>query len=61
MLCSANPQVRSRLLRDALTEYLARHTPDQVTAAMNKPLHELAGTDSRFVSTLAQRVLERIE
>jgi hypothetical protein len=47
---------RSRLWRDALTEYLARHTRKQVTAAMNKALQELATTDSGFISASARRV-----
>jgi metal-responsive CopG/Arc/MetJ family transcriptional regulator len=51
----------SRLWRDALTEYLARHTREQVTAAMNKALQELATSDSGFVSASARRILERSE
>ncbi len=52
---------RSRLFRDALKEYLARHTPDQVTDAMNNALAELGATDDPFVSTSARRILERSE
>jgi metal-responsive CopG/Arc/MetJ family transcriptional regulator len=52
---------RSRLLTDALIEYLAAHTPDQVTAAMNKAVEKLASTNSRFVSAAARRVLEQSE
>jgi len=52
---------RSRVFRDALKEYLARHTPDQVTEAMNNALAELGATDDPFVSTSARRVLERRE
>jgi metal-responsive CopG/Arc/MetJ family transcriptional regulator len=52
---------RSRLFRDALKEYLARHTPDQVTDAMDNALAELGATDDRFVSTSARRILERSE
>jgi metal-responsive CopG/Arc/MetJ family transcriptional regulator len=52
---------RSRLFRDALKEYLARHTPDQVTDAMDNALAELGTTDDRFVSTSARRILERSE
>jgi len=52
---------RSRLFRDALKEYLARHTPDQVTEAMDNALAELGAADDRFVSTSAQRILERSE
>jgi hypothetical protein len=52
---------RSRLFRDALKEYLARHTPDQVTEAMNNALDELGAADDRFVSTSARRTLEQSE
>jgi metal-responsive CopG/Arc/MetJ family transcriptional regulator len=52
---------RSRLFRDALQEYLARHTPDQVTEAMNNALAEVGATDDGFVSSSARRILERSE
>jgi metal-responsive CopG/Arc/MetJ family transcriptional regulator len=52
---------RSRLFRDALREYLARHTPDQVTEAMNKALDEIGEVEDTFVSTAAQRILEKTE
>jgi metal-responsive CopG/Arc/MetJ family transcriptional regulator len=52
---------RSRLFRDALKEYLARHTPDQVTEAMDNALAELRPTVDPFVSTSARRILERSE
>lgn len=31
---------RSQLFSDALAEYLARHVPDEITAAMNRACHE---------------------
>jgi len=40
---------------------LTRHTPHQVTKAMNNALAELGATDDRFVSTLGRRILERSE
>lgn len=52
---------RSRLFRDALQEYLARHTPDQVTEAMNHALAELGTSSDPFISNAARRVLERSE
>src|SRR5712664_1157018 len=56
---------RSRLFSDALKEYLARHTPDKVTEAMNGTLAQIGalegeGKDS-FVSSAARTVLERSE
>jgi metal-responsive CopG/Arc/MetJ family transcriptional regulator len=52
---------RSRLFTDALKEYLASHTPDYVTQAMNSALAKLAQTDDPFVCTSAHRILERSE
>ena len=52
---------RSRLFSDALKEYLARHTPDRVTEAMNKALEEVGEASDPFVSAGARRVLERSE
>lgn len=52
---------RSRLFSDAMKEYLARHTPDRVTEAMNKALEEIGEASDPFVSEGARRVLERSE
>jgi len=52
---------RSRLFRDALKEYLARHTPDQVTEAMNSALGEIGLAKDEFVSVAAHRILEQSE
>jgi len=56
---------RSRLFSDAIREYLARHTPDKVTEAMNQALAQIGapeaeGKDS-FSSSAARTVLERTE
>jgi metal-responsive CopG/Arc/MetJ family transcriptional regulator len=52
---------RSRLFSDALREYLARHTPDDVTEAMNKACAEIGETKDAFVSSASRRALERSE
>lgn len=52
---------RSRLYGDALREYLARHAPDDVTEAMNRACAEVGETKDPFVSSAAQRILERSE
>ena len=52
---------RSRLFSDALKEYLARHTPDSVTEAMNRACAELGTAKDEFASSAARRVLERSE
>jgi metal-responsive CopG/Arc/MetJ family transcriptional regulator len=52
---------RSRLYSDALREYLARHSPDKVTAAMNTVCDEIGDTEDAFVSIAARRILEQSE
>jgi metal-responsive CopG/Arc/MetJ family transcriptional regulator len=52
---------RSQLYAEALTEYLARHAPDEVTEAMNNVVDRLEQPTDAFVSTAARRVLERSE
>jgi predicted transcriptional regulator len=54
---------RSRLFSDALQEYLARHSPDEITEAMNKVCDDL-GEDAapdQFVSAATKRILENTE
>jgi len=52
---------RSRLFSDALQEYLARHTPEEVTEAMNKAAAQIGETKDPFVASVARRVLEHSE
>jgi metal-responsive CopG/Arc/MetJ family transcriptional regulator len=52
---------RSRLFSDALKEYLARHSPDKVTEAMNAACDEIGDTKDAFVSGAARRILEKSE
>ena len=53
---------RSRLYAEALTEYLARHAPDEVTEEMNRVVEQLGGSGpDRFVAGAARRVLEGVE
>ncbi len=53
---------RSQLYAQALTEYLARHTPEEVTEAMNRVVDKLgeSGPDP-FLTRAAHRVFERTE
>jgi len=50
---------RSQVFSDALREYVARHTPREVTEAMNRVCAELGNPRDSFVSAAARRVLER--
>jgi hypothetical protein len=54
----------ARALRsgEALAEYLARHAPDEVTAAMNVVVDELGdGAVDSFVKNAGRRVLRNVE
>jgi metal-responsive CopG/Arc/MetJ family transcriptional regulator len=52
---------RSQLYAEALSEYLARHAPDEVTEAMNRVVEQLPDRRDPFVSAAARRILERSE
>ena len=52
---------RSQLYAEALSEYLARHAPDEVTEAMNHVIDQLTGPTDPFVTAAARRILERSE
>jgi metal-responsive CopG/Arc/MetJ family transcriptional regulator len=52
---------RSQLYAEALSEYLDRHAPAEVTEAMNQVVDEVGGASDPFVAEAARRVLERTE
>jgi len=53
---------RSQLYTEALSEYLARHAPDEVTEAMNRVIEQLGEPrPDPFLAASAQRVFERTE
>ena len=52
---------RSQLYADALSEYLSRHAPDEVTEAMNQVVDQLPPARDAFGRTAAHSVLERSE
>jgi metal-responsive CopG/Arc/MetJ family transcriptional regulator len=53
---------RSRLYAEALTEYLARHAPDEITEDMNRVVDQLGDVSAdRFVATAARRVMRGVE
>ncbi|MBV8063066.1 MAG: hypothetical protein JOY51_05690 [Nevskia sp.] len=52
---------RSELYSRALNEYIARHSPDQVTEAMNATLADIGEQDDPFRATVAAQVLSRVE
>ena len=52
---------RSQLYADALSEYLARHAPDDVTEAMNSVVDQLGQGDDRFGATATRRIMKNVE
>jgi metal-responsive CopG/Arc/MetJ family transcriptional regulator len=52
---------RSQLYAEALSEYLARHVPDEVTEAMHRVVDRLKAPTDAFVSAAARRIMERSE
>ena len=53
---------RSQLYAEALSEYLSRHAPDEVTEDMNTVVEQLgeSGSDP-FVASAARRILKSVE
>ena len=52
---------RSEVFSAALEEYVARHTSDDVTEAMNEVCDEVGNQKDAFVTTAGRRVLETTE
>jgi len=52
---------RSQLFCDALKEYLARHTTDDVTEAMNRVCAEVGVGADEFSTSAARELLKRVE
>ena len=52
---------RSQLFSDALREYLARHTSDDVTEAMNRVCIDVGVAVDEFTTSAARDVLKRVE
>jgi metal-responsive CopG/Arc/MetJ family transcriptional regulator len=52
---------RSELYSRALSEYVSRHSPDEVTEAMNTAVSEIGEASDAFVEAASRRTLERTE
>ncbi len=52
---------RSQLYSRALQEFVARHSPERLTEAMNRVIEEVGGEADAFSRRAARRVLERVE
>jgi metal-responsive CopG/Arc/MetJ family transcriptional regulator len=60
-LARRNKKSRSQLFGDALKEYLARHTWEEVTDAMNQVCAKLGNRKDEFASSVSHQILERSE
>ena len=52
---------RSQLYAEAISEYLDRHAPDEVTEAVNRVVDQLEELTDPFVTAAARRILKRTE
>ncbi|HEV8345538.1 MAG TPA: ribbon-helix-helix protein, CopG family [Vicinamibacterales bacterium] len=52
---------RSELFAAALAEYVARHSPDEVTDAMNRVCADVGDQEDAFVAAAGRRALEQTE
>ena len=52
---------RSQLYAEAISEYLDRHAPDEVTEAVNRVVDQLKEPTDPFVTAAARRILKRTE
>lgn len=52
---------RSQLFSDAVREYVARHSPEEITEAMDRVCTELDQPTDEFVFAASRRTLERSE
>lgn len=60
-LARRSKRSRSQLFSAALSEYIARHAPDEVTESMNRVCEKVGEHADAFVTTASRRVLERSE
>jgi metal-responsive CopG/Arc/MetJ family transcriptional regulator len=53
---------RSEVFTAALREYVARHSPDEVTEAINRVCEDVDQTeDVKFLNAAARRLLKKVE
>jgi metal-responsive CopG/Arc/MetJ family transcriptional regulator len=52
---------RSEVFSAALREYVARHSPDEVTEAINRVCDQIDDQRDEFVSEATRRILEKTE
>jgi predicted transcriptional regulator len=50
---------RSKLYADALAEYLARHSPDEITESLNQVAAKINGKELQFAKQAARTLVAR--
>jgi metal-responsive CopG/Arc/MetJ family transcriptional regulator len=60
-LAHRSKKSRSQLFSEAVREYVARHSPDDITEAMNRVCDEVGPEKDEFIAANAARILRRIE
>jgi metal-responsive CopG/Arc/MetJ family transcriptional regulator len=60
-LAKRSRKSRSQLYSDAVREYIARHSPEDITKAMNRVCDQVPGESDALVRTAVRRTLERVE
>jgi metal-responsive CopG/Arc/MetJ family transcriptional regulator len=52
---------RSEIYSTAVREYVARHSPDEVTDALNRVVADVGSSTDPFVARAARRILQNTE
>lgn len=52
---------RSQVYSDALREYVARHTPDEIIESMNRVIDNVMPEPDLFVTESARRIFQQTE
>jgi metal-responsive CopG/Arc/MetJ family transcriptional regulator len=60
-LAKRTRKTRSQLFSEAMKEYMARHTPEEITETMNRVIGEIGESADQFISLASSKVLERTE
>jgi metal-responsive CopG/Arc/MetJ family transcriptional regulator len=58
-LAKRGKRTRSDVFSAALREYVARHSPEEVTEAMNRVCAEIGSQQDEFVAAAGQRLLRK--
>jgi len=52
---------RSQIYSEALREYVARHSPDEITEALDRIIEENGQPEERFVTVASKKTLALVE